>query len=116
MRLGRANARAVATRRLHLHGRCYPLVSRCTLIERWRRVSARRAREKIGAWLAFGSASNIEAGVKPTTPTTQLTVKTLLNHVQHFVGFVYRRVVLCGESGGVFFTKNRRFENHLTIS
>ena len=30
------------------------------------------------------------------TPTTQLTVKTLLNLVQHFVGFVYRRVRLVG--------------------
>lgn len=29
-------------------------------------------------------------------PTTQLTLKTLLNHVQHFAGFVYRSVRLAG--------------------
>jgi len=34
--------------------------------------------------------------VQQETPTTQLTVKTLLNRVQHFVGFVYRRVRLVG--------------------
>jgi len=34
--------------------------------------------------------------VKHTTPTTQLTVKTLLNLVQHFAGFVYRGVRLIG--------------------
>jgi transposase len=35
--------------------------------------------------------------VKNKTPTTQLEVKTLLNRVQHFVGFVYRSVSLRGE-------------------
>lgn len=35
--------------------------------------------------------------MKNETPTTQLTVKTLLNHVQRFAGFVYRSVVLRGE-------------------
>jgi hypothetical protein len=37
-----------------------------------------------------------EAGVKKETPTTQLTVKTILNQVQHFAGFVYRSVRLVG--------------------
>jgi transposase len=35
--------------------------------------------------------------VKNNPPTTQLEVKTLLNRVQHFVGFVYRSVCLRGE-------------------
>lgn len=34
--------------------------------------------------------------MKQETPTTQLTVKTLLNLVQHFSGFVYRGVRLIG--------------------
>lgn len=34
--------------------------------------------------------------MKQATPTTQLTVKTLLNLVQHFVGFVYRSARLTG--------------------
>ena len=94
MRLGRANARAVATRLLRAHGRCYPLVSRRSSTRRRRRPAARN---KTGAWLAFVAASNIEAGVKNQQPTTQVTVKTLLNRVQHFAGFVYRSVRLCGE-------------------
>ena len=38
-------------------------------------------------------------GVKQATPTTQLTVKTLLNLVQPFVGFVYRSVRLVAAAG-----------------
>lgn len=49
-----------------------------------------------GAWLAFVADSNIESGVNNQQPATQLTVKTLLNHVQHFAGFVYRSVRLIG--------------------
>jgi transposase len=45
--------------------------------------------------------------VKQETPTTQLTVKTLLNLVQHFVGFVYRSVRLAGS------TQAPRIEVHL---
>ena len=37
-----------------------------------------------------------EAGVKKERPTTQLRVKTILNQVQHFAGFVYRSVRLVG--------------------
>lgn len=93
MRLGRANARAVATRVLRSHRRRYPLAARRTVSN-----VATSGRGKIGAWLAFVAASNIEAGVKNNKPpTTQLTVKTLLNHVQHVAGFVYRSVVLRGE-------------------
>jgi transposase len=51
---------------------------------------------KSGAWLAFVAAANIEAGVKNKPPTTQLTVKAILNRVQRFPGFVYRKVVLHG--------------------
>ena len=55
-----------------------------------------RERKK-GAWLAFVAASNIEAGVKKNNPpTTQLTLKTLLNYVQPLAGFVYRSVAFCG--------------------
>ena len=38
-------------------------------------------------------------GVKQATLTTQLTVKTLLNFVQPFVGFVYRSVRLVAAAG-----------------
>ena len=75
--------------------RCYPLAARRPRVGGGlRRESAGR---KIGAWLAFGAAANIEAGVKTETPTTQLTVKAILNRVQRFAGFVYRSVVLRGE-------------------
>ncbi len=97
MRLGRANARAVATREVRSRGRSYPLVSGRTLIERQRGWSKPWARSEGGAWLAFVADSNIESGVKNNPPTTQLEVKTLLNRVQHFVGFVYRSVCLRGE-------------------
>lgn len=36
----------------------------------------------------------IESGVKTKQPTTQLEVKTLLNLIQHFVGFVYHSIRL----------------------
>ena len=35
------------------------------------------------------------------TPTTQLEVKTLLNRIQHFVGFVYRSIQLRGSGGAL---------------
>jgi transposase len=60
----------------------------------WGREAAGR---KTGAWLAFVAVTHIATGVKNNSPTTQLTVKTLLNHVQHFAGFVYRSVVLRGD-------------------
>jgi len=37
-----------------------------------------------------------ESGVKKNQPTTQLEVKTILNRIQHFVGFVYWRIRLRG--------------------
>jgi transposase len=40
----------------------------------------------------------VESGVKKQ-PTTQLEVKTLLNQIQHFVGFVYHSICLRGASG-----------------
>jgi transposase len=96
MRLGRANARAVATRVLRFHRGRYPLAARRTISN----VATNR-RWKTGAWLAFVAASNIEAGVNDNSPATQLTVKTLLNHVQRFAGFVYRSVALCGKDRGL---------------
>jgi transposase len=40
----------------------------------------------------------VESGVKKQ-PTTQLEVKTLLNQIQHFVGFVYHSICLRGARG-----------------
>jgi transposase len=40
--------------------------------------------------------STLESGVKKTEPATQLQVKTLLNRVQPFPGFVYQSVQLLG--------------------
>lgn len=86
--------------------RCYPLAARRTRCGcGFQRESAHR---KAGAWLAFVAVSNIEAGVKnKPAPATQLTLKTLLNHVQHFAGFVYRSVVLRGEG------RDARIEVHV---
>ena len=43
----------------------------------------------------------IESGVKNKTPTTQLEVKTVLNQIQHFVGFVYQSIRLRGSGGSL---------------
>src|SRR5258705_3432965 len=51
----------------------------------------RKIKEK---WLAVICRFSTEAGVKNTKPTTQLQVKTILNRIQHFAGFVYRSVRL----------------------
>jgi hypothetical protein len=40
-------------------------------------------------WLAIVSRFGFESGVKNKLPTTQLEVKTLLNRIQHFVGFTH---------------------------
>ncbi len=48
------------------------------------------------AWLAFLNRFGKESGVKQNHPTTQLTVKTILNRVQRFAGFVYQSVQLSG--------------------
>jgi transposase len=42
-----------------------------------------------------------ESGVKNNKPTTQLEVKTVLNRIQHFVGFVYQSVQLRGAGGSL---------------
>ena len=39
-----------------------------------------------------------ESGVKKQ-PTTQLEVKTLLNRIQHFIGFIYHSIRLRGTGG-----------------
>jgi len=39
--------------------------------------------------------------VKNNKPTTQLEVKTLLNRIQHFVGFVYQSIQLRGSGGAL---------------
>ncbi len=43
---------------------------------------------------------NFESGVKKQS-TTQLEVKTLLNRVQHFVGFVYQSIQIQGSGGSL---------------
>lgn len=58
-------------------------------------VSAPIAMEK-EKWLAVISRFRSEPGVKNSKPTTQLEVKTILNLIQHFVGFVYRSIRLRG--------------------
>lgn len=52
-------------------------------------------------WLAFVSRFRNESGVKDKQPTTQLEVKTILNRIQHFVGFVYHSVRLRGSGGSL---------------
>jgi transposase len=42
-----------------------------------------------------------ESGVNIKQPTTQLEVKTLLNRIQHFVGFVYHSIRLRGSGGSL---------------
>ena len=42
-----------------------------------------------------------ESGVKNKSPTTQLEVKTVLNRIQHFVGFVYQSIRLRGSGGSL---------------
>ena len=42
--------------------------------------------------------SGLESGVKKTQPTTRLNVKTILNRVQPFPGFVYGSVQLLGSA------------------
>jgi len=46
-------------------------------------------------WLAKLNRSPKESGVKKQ-PTTQVKVKTILNKIQHFIGFVYRSIRLRG--------------------
>ena len=42
-----------------------------------------------------------ESGMNIKPPTTQLEVKTLLNRIQHFVGFVYHSIRLRGSGGSL---------------
>ena len=42
-----------------------------------------------------------ESGVNDKQPTAQLEVKTLLNRIQHFVGFVYHSIRLRGSGGSL---------------
>lgn len=43
----------------------------------------------------------IESGVNNKTPTTQLEVKTVLNQIQHFVGFVYQSIRMRGSGSSL---------------
>jgi len=47
-------------------------------------------------WLAILNRFKVKSGVKKKTPTTQLEVKTLLNRIQRFVGFIYSSIRLRG--------------------
>jgi hypothetical protein len=50
--------------------------------------------------LAIINRLTIESGVtKQQQPTTQLEVKTLLNRIQRFVGFIYHSIRLRGSGG-----------------
>ena len=46
----------------------------------------------------FVADSDIEPGVKNNAPTTQLKVKTLLNRLQPFAGFIYQRITLTADT------------------
>jgi transposase len=43
----------------------------------------------------------VESGVKNKQPTTQLEIKTVLNRIQHFVGFVYQSIRLQGSGSSL---------------
>jgi transposase len=51
------------------------------------------------SWLTDSPESGVEK-TKPK-PTTQLEVKTLLNRIQHFVGFVYHRIRMRGSGSSL---------------
>jgi transposase len=55
-------------------------------------------KEKVVGYLLTDSQ---ESGVKNETPTTQLEVKTILNRIQRFVGFVYSSIRLRGSGGSL---------------
>jgi transposase len=50
-------------------------------------------------WLVFVNRFRIESGVKNKQPTTQLEVKTVLNRIQRFAGFIYCSIRLRGSGG-----------------
>jgi len=53
-------------------------------------------------WLAFVHRLKVESGVQnKKQPTTQLEVKTLLNRIQRFVGFIYASIRLRGSGGSL---------------
>jgi transposase len=51
----------------------------------------------VGHWLA----DSPESGVIKQKPATQLEVKTILNRIQHFVGFIYTSIRLKGSGGSL---------------
>ena len=55
-------------------------------------------RGKVSGWIF--SRFRLESGVKKQ-PTTQLEVKTLLNRIQHFVGFVYQSIRIRGSGSSL---------------
>jgi transposase len=57
--------------------------------------------EKDRKWLVVVNRFQVESGVKNKPPTTRLDVKTLLNRVQRFVGFVYTSLTLRGSAGSL---------------
>jgi transposase len=56
-------------------------------------------KKRKSGWLSL--ADSQESGVKNKNPTTQLEVKTLLNRIQHFVGFVYQSIRMRGSGGSL---------------
>jgi hypothetical protein len=59
---------------------------------------ATQAKEATSGWLF--NRFRVESGVKKE-PTTQLEVKTLLNRIQRFVGFIYSSIRLRGSGGSL---------------
>ncbi len=59
-----------------------------------------RAQQKRKKWLALFNRFRFESGVKKQ-PTTQLEVKTVLNAIQHFVGFVYPSIRMLGSGSSL---------------
>ena len=52
-------------------------------------------------WLAFDNRFRNESGVITKNPTTQVELKTILNRIQRFVGFVYHSIQLRGSGGSL---------------
>jgi len=52
-------------------------------------------------WLVIVNRCRVESGMNNKKPTTQLEVKTLLNRIQRFVGFIYSSIRLRGSGSSL---------------
>lgn len=64
-------------------------------------VGVCQERWPVKKWLAIVSRFKVESGVRNKQPATQLEVKTVLNQIQRFVGFVYQSVQMRGSGGSL---------------